>query len=218
MHTTQIQILNVLRKRSPRRYMELKPKEVESNTFMHHLRTLIKADLLVKQDDTYALTPEGDRFILGLVANGMRKSIQPIILVEVACQSEGGEWLLTKCEVEPFLGLVGFPAGKIHFGESAAAAAQRIFQKKTGLFVSVEHVGNMYQQTYRHDELICHLLTHVFIGKVHGGELKKGTAFWKKDMDLSNWNIYFPGLYEVMKNIRDRPKTGQFFAECLFEY
>lgn len=217
MHITQVHILEILRQKSPRRYSELKPKEVEANVFMHHLKAVIKQGLVNKVETGYELTTEGGRFVIGFAKNGIRKTIQPLILVEVAVQNEKGEWLLTKCLTEPFLDLIGFPAGRIHLGESVAEAAKREFTQKTGLVAEVQHVGNMYQQTFKGEELICHLLTHIFVGRVTSGVLDENKSFYQGDLDLNDTKTYFPGLKSVINCIQNRPREGQFFEECTYK-
>src|SRR4051812_49299036 len=118
MHTTQKHIMSVLMQQSPRRYSELRPKDVEGNVFMHHLGVLIGNGLVMKTDNAYALTTGGKLFVDSLSSETLQPRLQPKIVVDIACQNERGEYLLFRRSKEPFRGLVGFPSGKIHFGET----------------------------------------------------------------------------------------------------
>lgn len=60
-HHIQRQILRELVKGEAKRFSEIKPKAVESNLFMYHLRQLIRGGLVAKDNESskYTLTKEG---------------------------------------------------------------------------------------------------------------------------------------------------------------
>jgi 8-oxo-dGTP diphosphatase len=216
MHSTQRYILQKLQRCSPRRYSELRPKEVEGNVFMHHLRKLIRDGVVVQVEGGYGLTSRGNQLLDRMSASELRPRVQPKILVEVACQREDGAWLFFRRKWEPFKGKVGFPAGNLHLGESVLEAAARELKDKTGLEANLTHLGNLYMTTLQDGDIISHLLTHVVVGKITGGEFishsEQGEAFWHSESEELPEGS-FPGLKDVIAHIKKLPKDGQFFGE-----
>ncbi len=220
MHAIQSHILSRLIEQSPRRFSELKPQETESNLFMYHLGKLIQQGTIEKSEGIYTLTPAGKQLIDQLSSIDLKPRIQPKVLTDIICRNEAGEWLLFQRSREPFRGMIGFPSGKIHLGESMLEAATRELQSQTGYIATLLHYGNAYMTTYQNNVLNQHVLTHVFLGEITGGEkLEKnhlGHCFWAKldQLDLHQPQ-YFPGLAVLVEEV-NKAHTTQFFNEYTF--
>ena len=220
MHEIQSAILGALMDESPRRFSRLKPRDTESNLFLYHLNKLIAAGYIAKDRQSYGLTNRGRLLLDSLSSDTLVQRTQPKVLVEVACQNERGEWLLFRRKKQPYSGMVGFPSGRIHLGETVLEAATRELLTKTGFHGTLVHRGNIYFTTYTHGNLESHLLTHVFTGEIKGGELiekmELGEAFWQAVPNTTNLSSpYFPGFTAVIKHISN-PSLGQFFAEYIY--
>lgn len=215
MHDLQKQILRQLLLNQNCRYRDIKPKEVEGNLFMYHLRRLISDGLVEKNGTHYQLTKAGLRFVDSVSIKSLMPRIQPKIATLLAVTNERGEWLLYKRSREPFFGMVGFPYGKIHLGETVSQAASRELREKTGLSASIEHRGDAYVTVWQKDELISQMLFHIFIGTNPAGELKTdseiGHCFWSRADAIKPANL-FPGFREILQLI-ETPAKEFFFKE-----
>lgn len=196
------------------RYRDIKPKDVEGNLFAYHLNQLLKDNLVEHSDSTYQLTAAGLQYVGQLSSTTQQPRIQPKIVTLIACQNKNKQWLLYKRNREPFNGLVGFPYGKIHLGETINQAAKRELSEKTGLSATLKHIGDAYVITYKSQELISHMLFHIFFTASYTGQLlsqsEYGQFFWE-EIKSSNSSRFFPGFIEIYKavNSQDQP----FFLE-----
>jgi ADP-ribose pyrophosphatase YjhB (NUDIX family) len=155
------------------RYSRLKPKLLEANLFMYHLKFLIKEDLVEKVEGGYALTRRGKQFTDRASLESMRIPVQPKVVVTLALQREGdGHWLLLKRKHQPFLDYKGFPSGKVQFGESLADAAARELHEKSGLTgIDLQLQGNMIVHFTDGNEPVNHVIGYVFGGVIPEGIL-----------------------------------------------
>lgn len=203
MHQTQQHILAVLKHQSPRRYRDLKPVDMDGNTFMHHLRAVMDDGFVTRTASSYELTLHGKQLVDSWSMKTYSPRRQPKIMVEVAYQNEAGEWLLVEQTSEPFRGNIGFPCGRLHFGERLLDAAQRELQEQTGLSAEdFVYYGAIAMETRLGDETMTHLFTHIFRAERVSGELREashvGKPFFSKLEDLPK---QFPGLQSVLKRL-----------------
>lgn len=220
MHPLRKQILHQLIINPYLPYSKLKPKEIEGNLFMYHLKQLISEGLVEKRlDGKYELTSEGKVFVDKLSLETFKVRIQPKIVTLTICQNKKREYLLYKRKRQPFLNLIGFPYGKIHLGEKVAQAASREFKEKTGLSASLVHRGEVYLTTFQDSEVVSQMFCHVFEGRNPKGKLIEnseiGECFWEKVKDLPD-KKFMPGFGDVFNLIKN-PKKELFFAEFTYQ-
>ncbi|MDO8570870.1 MAG: NUDIX domain-containing protein [Candidatus Daviesbacteria bacterium] len=218
MHPIQKHILHELIFHSFLPYSRLKPQGIESNLFIYHLKQLISEGLIQKRaDGKYELSPEGQSFIEHLSLKNLKPIIQPKIVTLIVCQNKNGEFLLYKRNHQPFLGLVGFPYGKIHLGETIAEAAERELKEKTDLSAELQHRGDVYLTTFRDKNLLTQTFCHIFTANNVKGELlaksEIGECFWSK-IDFSEEKL-IPGFKDVL-NLVKKSKNNLFFAEFIY--
>ncbi|MEI6478079.1 MAG: NUDIX domain-containing protein [bacterium] len=221
-HPTQHGIMTSLLKRSPRRYSELRPKDVEGNVFMYHLREVMAAGLVEKVEGGYGLTSGGKKYVEALSSETLQPHEQPYILVDIACKNESGEWLLFRQGRQPFDGLVGFPSGLVRAGEPVLEQAQGELMAKTGLTASLHYAGTVISTTLEDDGVSNAVLSLVYRGIVKGGELRPGEyhgqAFWKKlDQAELAKSEYFPALAKVVEQLERTSPEELFFGEHVFQ-
>ncbi len=219
MHKLQKHILNKLILNSSQRYADLKPKLVEGNLFMYHLKLLIQQDLICKRKDgRYELTSQGKLYADGLSLESFQSRIQPKIVTLIVCQNEKNEYLLYLRKREPFLGSVGFPYGKIHLGESIKTAAERELVEKTGLSAKFAHRGDAYLTVFNGREFLSQVFCHIFSGEEVRGKLKTnssiGKCFYSKVEKIAD-EKFIPGFLDILKLVQ-KNSDGLFFEE--FEY
>jgi ADP-ribose pyrophosphatase YjhB (NUDIX family) len=216
MHRLQQHIMQQLIMNPCLRYADIKPREVEGNLFMYHLRQLMKDELVVKgEDGLYKLTPKGKQFADRLSLKSLSPRVQPRIVTLMAVEDGSGRWLFYRRKRQPLIDKIGFPYGKIHRGESVREAAERELNEKTGLTAELEHRGDGYATTFEEGEPVSEILFHMFYGHSPHGELLSrshiGEPMWLNPADLK------PG--EVMSNSLELLRLVQayngsrFFAE-----
>lgn len=219
MHYIQNKILYSLTLSDTARYSQLRPKEIESNHFIYHLKQLILEKLVVKNaDGSYSLSAAGKAHVDKVSLSSFRLRNQPKIVNLIACKNRKGEWLLYKRKHQPFMGLSGFPYGKIHLGETIKASSERELREKTNLKAKLTHQGDVYVTVFDGPTLITHTLFHVHSGNNPSGVLKPetpiGYCYWAKINN--NKRQYFPGFMEIYRKLNS-PGNNRFFAEYTFK-
>jgi len=213
MHEIQKHIFKKLSLVKSARYAGLKPKTVDGNLFVYHLKKLIKEKYIVSENESYRLTPKGKNLVDRVSFEIFQERIQPKIVTLLVIENKGN-YLLYRRKRSPFIGSIGFPYGKIHLEEHIAEAAERELKEKTGLSANLRHRGEVYLAVYDEAELITHMLCHIFTGKNPSGELKTdspmGDVFWGKIEDMTS-NKLIPGVKQIAKLLKKN--RGQFFAE-----
>lgn len=203
MHEVQRGILQKLSQKSGLRFSEIKPRAVESNRFMYHLKSLLDENLVKKTGLLYRLTPKGKGLVDRVSDSSFEERIQPKIVTLIACTREDdGSYLLYRRGKQPFLGKVGFPYGKIHMGERVAEAASRELKEKTGLSAELIYRGDVYITVHDEEELVTQMLCHVFSGTNPSGVLKRdssiGQCFWSS-LERVTREEEIPGVRQVLK-------------------
>lgn len=214
MHRLQQHILSQLIHHPHRRFADLKPADIESNLFMYHLRQLMRAGHLAKADNgRYQLTTEGQRFVDTLSLKTLTPRAQPRIVTLLVCRNEAGEYLFLRRKRQPLLGMVGFPYGKVHLGETIAAAAARELREKAGMSAGLVHRGDGYITIRQDGEPVSQIMFHLFYGENPAGRLQEqtsaGEAFWAPTTAIDDTYMpSVPGLLRLLSVHQDR-----FFVE-----
>lgn len=205
-HVIQKDIIRTLMSASSARFSELKPKRVESNLFMYHLNQLIQRSVVSKDNGIYSLTKTGRAFVDRANLDKLVFRVQPKILTILAVRSDAGDWLLLERTHEPHMNRVGFPSGKIHFGEDLQDAANRELLEKTGLDeVPLALRGNVFMRFIDTptSQVMNHIIGYVFSGEV-SGRPKPGPAneywraFWGAESKLLDGNV-FKGHKDILE-------------------
>lgn len=202
MHHIQAKILKKLLYVPESNYAALRPDRVESNHFAYHLEQLLKAGLIGKHDKSYRLTAAGLAYIDRLSHGDMTDRLQPHIVTAIDLTTPDGETLLFRRNFQPYLHLVGFPLGKMHYEESVADSAARELQEKTGLTgIPLTQRGMVYIQASQNGVTIGRVLYHVFHGDVASRlatttPAERGESFWA-DYQTLDPQMCMPGFLRV---------------------
>ena len=201
------------------RFSDLKPKNLENNIFMYHLKQLIKAGFVTKNEDgLYTLTPDGMVYVDKLSYTTKHQSVQPKLVNYLQITDANGAQLYWQRKIQPSIGHVGVPVGKIHYGEDIQDAAMRELTEKTGLDnIKLVYRGTANMKFYLQDTLVSHILCLVFVGKskevkpqLAGGNL--GEAFWS---DAKKIDDLLESVTYIKQQLAAHPH-GYFFAEQSF--
>lgn len=220
MHPIQQHILKVLILSPSKRYAELKPRSVDSNLFIYHLHKLTDQGLVRKcSDGSYELTSDGGTYADRLSLASFQPRQQPRIVTLLVVRDAAGRYLFYQRRRQPLLGMIGFPYGKIHLGETIAEAAARELLEKTGLTATLTHAGDGYVTMSQNKEPISQILFHLFAGTGPVGTLAKanrtGRPFWSRLEDLTDEPVMpsVPDLIDLVAN----STPDRFFAELVYE-
>jgi hypothetical protein len=137
------------------RFSELQPEGVENKLFDYHLKKVMAAGYVAKNDEgLYELTPVGQR--LGLEALRSDQTLldkaYSLLLLVVRRKSDGA-WLLYTRQRHPLLGYTGFPQATPRLDSNVMSSAQASFRTKTGLDTTFEVRGNGYLRMFKNSEL-----------------------------------------------------------------
>lgn len=221
MHPLQKQIFKRLLYGRELPFSKVKPKEVESNIFMYHLRQLIDQGLVAKfPTKTYGLTHEGLIYADRLSFKTFKPRIQPKIVTMIVCKNTKGEFLLYRKIRQPFLVHVCFPHGKLHLGESVLVAAARELKEKTNLKAQLTHRGDVYVTVFEGKAVLAAMLCHIFSGKNPTGKFTQrvdsGECFWADAEKVLKTSKTMPGFADIYQLVR-KPVKNFFFKELKYQ-
>lgn len=223
-HHIQKDILKKLISMPSARYAELRPKNIESNLFMYHLKQLIRSGYVEKTNTGYELTSQGKHFADRASLSSLKLRIQPKLITILAVQHKDGRWVLLERLHQPFIHSVGLPSGKIHYGEALQDAADRELKEKTNMSdVPLVLRGTFIMRFRLNGEVVNHIIGYVFSGKTtdsykDGYSQPLYRSFYGSEADLLD-NTNSPrlkGHAELIKLMQDTPVGKLFFTELDF--
>jgi 8-oxo-dGTP pyrophosphatase MutT (NUDIX family) len=215
MHEIQAQILKQLTLSDRSRYSAIKPPKIGGNNFSYHLKEVIKNGLVKKDGLFYKLTPKGEQLADTISLKTFTKRVQPKIVTMIHLKNEKGEIVFCRRDRQPFIGKEALPYGKVHLGERIEEAAKRESMEKIGLSTkNLKHAGDVYLVVYKENELVSHMLCHIFTDKITSKMLKDYCHFEKAA--FLDTEKCVPGTAEILKLIEKNPKE-RFFREIFVE-
>lgn len=187
------------------RFSELKPDTIENKLFTYHLKKVLDAGYVSKDEDgVYRLTPDGRRLgVHVLETQNMLPNIADSVLFLVVRRKLDGAWLMYRRNTHPLKGLAGFMHGRPNAQEESTSTAAKICQEKTGLTGQFKALGGGYFRMYEGDNLESFTHFTLLVCEDAVGQLQEhdNTAeyFWEGDPDFSADNILpnMPVLVEL---------------------
>lgn len=201
------------------RYSELKPKSIESNLFMYHLRRLIAQNMVAKTDEGYTLTRQGRHYVDRASLSSLKIRMQPKIITVLTVKRSDGKWLLLKRLHQPFLNYIGFPSGKVHYGETIDEAALRELKEKADINNVKLHLrGNLFMRFMAKEDsnlVVNHVCAYVFSGSVDETvtvtkESENFVTLWGEEQQ-----IYQTPSFKGHEEILELLKQGELFIKNL---
>lgn len=157
MHFIQKYILDELRKHDDIRYAVLQPDGIESSHFRYHLKELERDGYVTSPDrGRYKLTSKGQHFVDRL-SRGSVNAVNMPKVITYTLLTHGDTYVLQSKDKEPYKNLLNMIGGKVHEGETTAAASCREVQEKTGLIVKSPTLKGVFEVLIRHEGAV---LTH----------------------------------------------------------
>ena len=222
MHYIQRSILARLMSSDSLRYADIQPPDIGSNLFSYHLTALKKAGYVIRTSwGTYTLSSSGKLLVDSLSLETLRPRIQPKITIILACRDRLGRWLLMRRKVQPLLGQVGFPYGKLHLGETIQQAAERELMEKTGLIGEFQHRGDGYITIQENGSTVSQIFAHVFYCMEPTGYFKSahkaGDVYWGDiDTDYTS-DVMLQSMPDLIKAIESTTLGQRFFVELSYD-
>lgn len=205
------------------RYTELRPKNIESNLFMYHLQQLIRSGFVEKINSGYALTAQGKHFADRASLSSLKLRVQPKIITIITIKRADGKWLLLERLHQPFIGSVGFPSGKVHYGEKLAESAARELKEKANIeSIKLTQRGTFIMLFSNEDAVANHIIGYVFSGEAPVTQTTVQTeneffhSHWGDESELMSQNTLLKGHSELLELVKNTPSTELFFAEHSF--
>lgn len=217
MNWIQQHILVELTRHPSRRYSEMRPEGVEGNLFLYHLDGLIKDGLVEKNEKKYTLTPKGLELASTLSLGTGKTRKQPQVLTAIACKNDQDEYLFSRWHRQPNTGLVSFPHGMVHFGETLPGMAALELAEKANLTADLSYRGFTEVRVFNVDIVSSHMLVHIFTAsntqKCKENSLKTDVSepFWSK-LSLLKEGDFVPGFYEIAQIINSHTGKDYIFA------
>lgn len=220
LHVIQKEIMIRLIQNPELRYSQLKPKHIESNHFMYHLKALMREGMVEKKaNGSYSLTMEGKLYADQVNLKTLKVRRQPKIVTLVAVQNSKDEWLLYKRKHQPLINQIGFPYGKLHLGETVQEAAERELMEKTGLTCKLKHRGDGYIIIHEENEPVSQICFHLFYGRNPKGKIKTETQYgwvrWSSAEDDFTKPPFMASMHDLIRFIET--KKDRFFVELIYK-
>jgi len=218
LHYIQMTVLRNLLFKQNLGFSELNIHDVDSETLSYHLKSLIKQNLIQKDDKgIYSLTNYGKQYSADIdVETSLISSRAKLSILVTAIDESGKEpkYLFIKRLKSPLYGQACFIAGKVKYGEPASLTAKRELEEESGLIAnSVEFVCFHRQFVFNQnkeflkDNAFCMFKVKEFSGSVRSTE--EAEPFWvtKSEFEkLTNKAYDLEDLFSIMTN----PPTNHF--------
>lgn len=148
-HMIQMEILRKMLFMQSAQFGELlKVTGLTSDHFNFHIKQLIEAGYLQKQDGRYTLTRDGKEYANRMDTDQKVMEKQPKLSVLLIVENEEGKFLSQQRLKQPFYGFWGRATGKVRWGESLEEAASRELLEETGLTATFRYAGLYHKMDY----------------------------------------------------------------------
>ena len=194
------------------RFSEMQPDGVENKLFDYHLKKVIQAGYVVKNEDgLYELTPEGRRLGERSVAKQLSFADKAeSVLILAVRRLEDKAWLLYRRKTHPLLGRVGFMHAIPEHGSTAPEQARKVCMAETGLTADFRVLGAGFFETYDEDELESYVNFTFLVSDNAEGELQQNNEhaeyFWELDPDFTEGR-----MVPNMKTLGNLHKANELF-------
>ncbi|MDX2776006.1 NUDIX hydrolase [Streptomyces caniscabiei] len=192
----------------------MRPTHLESDVFKFHLRALVDANLVVKNDDgSYSLTATGKEFANNVDdETGLRSQSPKVSMLLVVRRQIDGEtkYLFQQRQRSPFYGYWGLISGPVAWGVAIETAAHDELVKQSGLSASFRVQGFCRVRDYTADSqtLLEDKLFAIVVASADKDELRPwqgGTSQWMTVDELAFQPKHFDLTEKVLSNIGTAP-------------
>lgn len=205
IHDAQTSILRELLFHPHAGYAELqKPTGLEGDHFNFHIVQLVKRGLVEKQArGRYSLTPTGKEYAnkLDTDSNTIERQPKVSVILVIWRDATKTELLLQERLKNPYYGFWGYPTGKMRWGETIPAAAERELLEEAGLRADFQYHGIYHEHAFKDDSdvLLEDKIFFVTSTMNTSGEIKNGEGCHNEwlTIDTARLKKSFPGFDTV---------------------
>ena len=148
-HEAQMEILHKLLFMQKAAFSDLqKATSLTSDHFNFHVKQLVEAGYLEKQDGSYTLTRSGKEYANRMDTDQKVMEKQPKLSVLLIVENEEGKFLSQQRLKQPFYGFWGRATGKVRWGETLEEAANRELLEETGLTADFRYAGLYHKMDF----------------------------------------------------------------------
>jgi ADP-ribose pyrophosphatase YjhB (NUDIX family) len=174
---------------------------IKTNVLAYHLNTMIKENMLVKDDDEYMLSIHGEKLLpfFSHVTQQITGGCLPVVLAAIVRKDK---ILMIKRTMRPYQGYWGMPGGKLHLEESIDECAVREVKEETGLDCTFSHIAAIVhervkeKESYKHAFLLFFVVVKPKTDKIK--ESEEGRLEWFPLKTLQPARI-IPSDYQMIK-------------------
>lgn len=197
------------------RFSELKSESIENKLFTYHLKKVVSAGYVSKNDDgRYILTAEGRRLGIRVLSDfqTLADRAHSVLFLVIRRKSDKA-WMLYRRKIQPLVNRVGFMHVTPSPDESVLETASKLCEERTGISCKFKPLGNGYFRMFSGEELESFTHFTMLVCDDAAGELKQGNEyseyFWEIMPDFTD-----PKMLPNMKSLVAKYESGeQFFLE-----
>lgn len=156
VHQAQTSILRALLFAPHAGFAELqKTTDLTSDHFNFHIKKLVEAGLVTKNDSGYTLSSRGKEYANRMDTDENEIEKQPKVSVALIVERQNGgrrEFLVQQRLKQPYYGFYGRLGGKVRWGESFEEAATRELKEETGLDAEFTFSHVFHKRDFRADD------------------------------------------------------------------
>jgi hypothetical protein len=200
------------------RFGELKPDDLDNKLFTYHLKKVVTAGYVEKNEDgEYLLTAEGRRIGKGAFDSDSRllDRAYSTLLLAIRRKSDGA-WLLYRRRTYPMINMTGFMHAQPVADMTAEEAARSVCAAQTGLVGDFHVHGHGYFRVYRDTELESFTHFTLLVCNDTEGELMQNSEladyYWDVTPDFGATGM-LPNMQTLHTMTQSPPGT---FVEATF--
>ncbi len=209
----QNQIISRLKNAERLRYSELQPDNIPNDLFNYHLQFLVKKGLLDRNDNGYALSELGVKYVAdwnpSVEQTGIAPNVFKVNVLTIVSRMNGGvlEILQQLRTSQPSYGKIGVPGGVVRKGESIEDAATRKLKVETGLEAQFKIIGTERRIMYVGNEFFSDVFFPIAYADSYTGELQTHTEYGNNmwvpiDQAIKNESAEFDSITMLPKVFR----------------
>lgn len=211
-HHIQRSIFQKIAQKGSMRYADIKIDGVESSLFVYHLKELMRASMVEKDErGKYRLTKLGVTLSqhYSEKLDDIRMAVPGYTVVFL--RSDKGNWLMYQREKAPFVGFYSTISGKMHHGETLQKSVQREMEECLVIENNVSPELVCFSSIVIHgaeSNATTHIVGPVWFAdevdeSLINQKYHKGQLLWKRWVDIP-YQQFIPGWKELLRVIKNR--------------
>lgn len=221
LHFIQTKILRELLFIPHAKFSELNTVDIPNDHFTFHLKQLIRAGLIIKNENTYSLTPKGMEIAGRIDADQSIVFQQPKVSVSITVLNKINgidHVLILHRKRAPSAGKYAWYTTKVRMGELLSQSCERCLLTETGLKAQFDYAGLLHvirkqDENYEIDVVLPHFKATQVQGELIS-ETDEGENIWIPVEEIKNLENTLIGFRETLDAvIEDKPFFLEFVTE-----